>query len=297
MVKFKRVAVLMGGVSSERDVSLRSGAAIANGLREAGCDVVEFVLERESIDGLPHDVDAAFIALHGGYGENGGVQRDLERLGIPYTGPGPEASRIAMDKIETKKRLVAADITAPRYQVVEDGMSANDVDLPFPVVVKPPRDGSSVGLTCPCDMDGLPAAIEKARAIDKQVLVEEYIPGLEWTVAMIGGETLPVIQISPKRGVYDYQSKYTSGATVYEALDDTPATLRAREVALAACNAIGVRGLSRVDLRMSPDGVPYVLEINTVPGFTSTSLVPKAAAKAGWSFSETCARILNLATL
>lgn len=297
MVKYQKVAVLMGGVSSEREVSLRSGAAVAKALREAGRDVTEVILDQPSLDGLVLDCDAAFIALHGGYGENGGVQADLERLGIPYTGPGPVASRIAMDKIETKHVLIAAGIPTPPFAIVGPGDSPEDIALSFPIVIKPPRDGSSVGLTCPCDKSDLSAAIAKARAIDPEVLVEEYIPGREWTVAVIGGEALPVIQISPKGGVYDYASKYTAGATVYEALDETPLTRKCREMALAACNAVGVRGISRVDFRVTDDGHPFVLEINTVPGFTSTSLVPKAAAKAGWSFPFTCARVLDLATI
>lgn len=297
MVKYQKVAVLMGGVSSEREVSLRSGAAVAKALRDAGRDVAEVVLDKPSLDGVALDCDAVFIALHGGYGENGGVQADLERLGIPYTGPGPAASRIAMDKIETKRVFLAASIPTPPFTVVREGDPPESVALCFPVVVKPPRDGSSVGLTCPCDNAGLPDAIAKARAIDPEVLVEEYIPGREWTVAVIGGEALPVIQISPKGGVYDYESKYTAGATVYEALDETPLTRKCRAIALAACDAIGVRGISRVDMRVTDDGRPFVLEINTVPGFTATSLVPKAAAKAGWSFPFTCARVLDLATL
>ena len=297
MVKYRKATVLMGGVSSEREVSLRSGAAVAKALREAGREVNEVVLDKASLDGVQLDCDAVFIALHGGYGENGGVQTDLERLGIPYTGPGPAASRLAMDKILTKHALISAGIPAPRFCVVGKDGQAESVNLPFPVVVKPPRDGSSVGLTCPCDKAALPSAIEKARAVDPEVLVEEYIPGREWTVAVIGGEALPVIQISPKSGVYDFESKYTAGATIYEALDETPLTLKCRETALAACKAIGVRGISRVDFRVTDDGAIYVLEINTVPGFTATSLVPKAAAKAGWSFPETCARVLDLATL
>lgn len=297
MVKYMKAAVLMGGVSSEREVSLRSGDAVAKALREAGRKVSEVVLDKASLDGVQLNCDAVFIALHGGYGENGGVQADLERLGIPYTGPGPAASRIAMDKILTKHALISAGIPTAGFNVVGQYDPPESVTLPFPVVVKPPRDGSSVGLTCPCDKAALPAALEKARGVDPEVLVEEYIPGREWTVAVIGGEALPVIQISPKSGVYDYESKYTAGATVYEALDDTSLTLKCRDMALAACKAIGVRGISRVDFRVTDGGAPYVLEINTVPGFTATSLVPKAAAKAGWSFPETCARVLDLATL
>lgn len=292
-LKYKKVAVVMGGVSSEREVSLRSGAAIAKALRDAGCDVTEVVLESESIDAIPDGVEAVYIGLHGGYGENGGIQADLEKKGIPYTGSGPEASRIAMDKVASKQIFDKAGIPNAPYEVL--GPSDTATKLNFPVVVKPPRDGSSVGLTCPCSKDEFAAALARAREVDPEVLVEEFIPGLEWTVAVIAGETLPVIQIEPKSGVYDYEAKYTAGAAVETPLDDTEATLKCRDLALKACEAIGVRGLARVDFRVTPEGKFYVLEINTLPGFTATSLVPQAAAKAGMSRSELCARILNMA--
>ncbi len=294
--RFKNVAVLMGGVSSEREVSLRSGEAIAKGLEEAGCSVSRVVLESESIEGLiPEGTEAVFIALHGGYGENGGVQADLNRLGIPYTGPGAETSEIAIDKVATKLRLIDDGIPTPAYQLVGEGESK--CALAFPVVVKPPRDGSSVGLTCPCSEAQWDEALETARKVDSKVLVEEYIEGREWTVAVVAGEALPVIEIRPHEGVYDYTSKYTAGMTEYILLDDSELTRKAQALALKACEAIGVRGLSRVDFRVSPDAELYVLEINTVPGFTATSLVPKAAKKAGMTFSETCVKILNLAQI
>ena len=294
MVKFKKVAVVMGGCSSEREVSLRSGANIVTALREAGCEVTEVVLDSESVECLRGFDGAVYIALHGGYGENGGIQADLEKLGIPYTGSGPEASRIAMDKVLSKRIFDKAGIPNAPYEVL--GPGENATKLNFPVVVKPPRDGSSVGLTCPCREDEFAAALARAREVDPEVLVEEFIPGLEWTVAVIAGESLPVIQIEPKSGVYDYEAKYTAGAAVETPLDDTEATLKCRALAVEACKAIGVRGLARVDFRVTPEGKFYVLEINTLPGFTATSLVPQAAAKAGMSRSELCVRVLNMAT-
>lgn len=294
MVKFRKVAVLMGGISSERDVSLRSGAGIAQGLIDAGCDVTSVVLDEESIEGrIPAGTEAVFIALHGGYGENGKVQADLNRLGIPYTGPGAKASAIAIDKVATKKEFIKAGIPTPAYQILDAGEAKTS--LKFPLAVKPPRDGSSVGLTCPCYPEEWEKALETARKIDERVLVEEYIPGREWTASVVAGEALPIIEIAPNCGVYDYASKYTKGATVYTPLDDTPLTLKCKALALKACEAIGARGLSRVDFRVTEAGECYALEVNTVPGFTATSLVPKAAAKAGLSFSETCVKILNLA--
>lgn len=294
--KFKKVAVLMGGISSERDVSLRSGVAIVQGLTDAGCDVTGIVLDRESIDGLiPDGTEAVFVALHGGYGENGGVQSDLNRLGIPYTGPGAKACAIAIDKVATKKEFIRAGIPTPAYKLIEP--SDNDSGLPFPLAVKPPCDGSSFGLTCPCYEQDWLHALEIARKIDPQVLVEEYISGREWTVAVVAGEALPIIEITPNGGVYDFASKYTKGATEYKALDDNATTVKCKELALRACDVIGARGLSRVDFRVTDNGDCLALEVNTVPGFTATSLVPKAAAKAGMSFSEVCVKILNLAQI
>lgn len=294
MVKFRKVAVLMGGISSERDVSLRSGASIAQGLIDAGCDVTGVVLDSESIEGrIPAGTEAVFIALHGGYGENGGVQADLNKLGIPYTGSGAKASALAMDKVATKRAFIAAGILTPAYRLLEPG--EDDAGMAFPLAVKPPCDGSSVGLTCPCYPEEWKHALDVARAVDQRVLVEEFIPGKEWTASIVAGETLPIIEIAPNGGVYDYASKYTKGATVYTPLADTDLSRACKAIAVKACEAIGVRGLARVDFRVKDDGTCYALEVNTVPGFTATSLVPKAAAKAGLSFSETCAKILNLA--
>ncbi|MBR0056576.1 MAG: D-alanine--D-alanine ligase [Kiritimatiellae bacterium] len=295
MVNYRKVAVLMGGVSSEREVSLRSGECIARGLEEAGCDVSRVVLDAESVAGLiPGGTEAVFIALHGGYGENGGVQRDLDAMGLKYTGPGAAASALAMDKWATKRVFNARGISTPRGTLANVG-DAPPRDLAFPLVVKPRSDGSSVGLTCPCGEGEWGAALEKAAALGEGVLVEEYIPGKEWTVGLIGGRPLPVIEIAPKGGVYDYGSKYTKGATTYTPLDETPLTRECQAVAVRAFEAIGARGLARVDFRVTPSGRCLALEVNTVPGFTETSLVPKAAAKAGMSFSETCLAILSLA--
>lgn len=295
MSKFTKIAVLMGGTTSEREVSLRSGACIAKGLEDGGCSVQRIVLDSDSIDGLiPEGTEAVFIALHGGYGENGGVQSDLDRLGIPYTGPGALASSIAIDKFATKRYFREAGVMTPRGGVVGDDL-ALPPGLEFPVAVKPRADGSSVGLTCPCDREQWADAVRLASKMNEGVVAEEYIDGREWTVGIIAGTALPVIEIAPKNGVYDYGSKYTKGATVYTPLDDTPLTLKCQEAALRAFRAIGARGLSRVDFKVTESGDCYALEVNTVPGFTETSLVPKAAAKAGLSFTETCLRILDTA--
>ncbi|HOM59770.1 MAG TPA: ATP-grasp domain-containing protein, partial [Kiritimatiellia bacterium] len=200
----KRIAVMMGGTSSEREVSLRSGEAVVAGLREAGFDAVPVVLNADRIDTLPSAVDAVFLALHGGYGENGGVQSDLDRLGLPYTGPGAAASRIAMDKIATKRVLEAAGVPTPAFEVLSRGME--DFSLPLPLVVKPPRDGSSVGVVKVTSADAWPAALEQARAKDPrgEVLVEAYIDGREWTVSVLDGEALPVVEIEAPGGWYGF---------------------------------------------------------------------------------------------
>ena len=294
----KRIAVLMGGTSSEREVSLRSSAAVVKGLETAGYEVVPVTLERDALDALPRDVDAVFIALHGGYGENGGVQADLDALGLPYTGPGATSSRITMDKIATKRILDDAGVGTAPYEVLEAGMETTS--LPLPVVVKPPRDGSSVGVSKVTEPGEWAAALALARKADPkgEVLVEQYIPGREWTVGVIDGEALPVIEIRAANGWYGFAEKYTAGTTQYvfpEAAEDQPLLARCQAEAVAAFRAVGGRGMSRVDFRVSPEGVPYVLEINTIPGFTATSLLPKAAAKAGMDFSQLCARLIELA--
>ena len=294
----KRVAVVMGGTSSEREVSLRSGAAVVEGLKEAGYDAVPVVLDENRIDRLPAGVEVAFLALHGGYGENGGVQADLDKLGIPYTGPGAAASRVTIDKIATKRVLDAAGVPTAPYEVLPRGKDATA--LPLPVVVKPPRDGSSVGISKVTEPGQWAAALKAAREADPQgeVLVETYIPGREWTVGVVGNQALPVVEIQAPNGWYGYTEKYTKGVTQYvfpEGVEDAPLVAQCQILAVLAFQAVGCRGVSRIDFRVTPDGRPYVLEINTIPGFTATSLLPKAAAKAGLSFSALCAKLLETA--
>jgi len=297
-MQFERVGVLMGGTSSEREISLTSGRAVAEGLRQAGYAVESIVLDQDSLEGRLNHVQAVFIALHGGYGENGGVQADLDALRIPYTGSGAQASRTAMCKIATKKLLLKAGVPTADYEALSHGVDRTRI--PFPLVTKPPRDGSSVGISCVMSESEWPSALAKARAIDPdgEVLVETYLPGRELTVGIVGDQVLPAIEIQPVRGWYDLKAKYTKGATNYlfpEKPEDVPMVARCREWALAAFRALGCRGLGRVDFRILPDGRPFVLEINTIPGFTPTSLLPKAAARAGIEFPQLCARILSLA--
>jgi len=294
----KKIVVLMGGTSNEREVSLKSGAAVEKALRESGYDVEPVVLEHDSLESLPADTKLAFIALHGGYGENGGVQADLDKLGISYTGPGAAASRVAMDKVLTKQALQEADVPTAPFEILKEGDKLKN--LSFPVVVKPPREGSSFGLSKVSRPEDLAAAVQDACLADGSgdALVEAYIPGREWTVGVLGGEALPLIEILAPDGWYGFEEKYTKDVTQFaipEGLEDQPLIAKAQCYAMLTCKALGCRGVSRVDFRVSPEGGLFVLEVNTIPGMTSTSLLPLAAAKAGITFNELCSKLVELA--
>lgn len=289
------LGVLLGGPSAEREVSLRSGAAVASGLRARGHRVSE--IDPIGDWRLPPGLDAVFLALHGTYGEDGTVQSVLEALGMPYTGCGVEASRVAFDKAETKQRLLAAGVPTARSVVV----SRPDEDWPGgwspPVVMKPVCQGSSVGLRFVGEPGEWPEALRDALRHDRRVLVEERILGREVTVGILEDRALPVVEVRPKGGAYDYQSKYTAGATDYlcPAPFDEATTRGLQSAALAAFHAVGGRDYARVDIMVRPDGSPVVLEVNTLPGMTETSLLPKAAAAAGIPFAELCERMVALA--
>jgi D-alanine-D-alanine ligase len=290
------ITVMLGGPSAERDVSLRSGAAVASALRSLGHAVTEVDPEKGKFT-LPDATDVVLLALHGTYGEDGTVQEQLEKLGVPYTGCDAEASRIAFDKVLTKERCVAAGIPTPKFLVVDS------VDTPWPmgwkppVVVKPVRQGSSVGLQFVERVADWAGALGEALRYDAQLLVEDRIAGRETTVGILEGKALPVVEVRPKSGVYDHRSKYTIGATQYycPADFDTETTARIQEVALGAFRAIGGRDYARVDVMVREIGEPMVLEVNTLPGMTETSLLPKAAAAAGINYAELCQRMVELA--
>ncbi len=318
----KKIAVLMGGRSSEREVSLASGRNIAEALASLGTyDVVPIDLTEENLDALPAGVEAVYIALHGGWGENGGVQAALNARKIPYTGPGVLASQIAMDKVKTKMVLEMKGVPTAAWGLANPDTAASP--LPLPVVVKPPCDGSSVGISKVSAAADWPAARDAAFAASKLpniqtpkppnsqtpiVLVEAFIPGREFTVGIIDGKPLPVIEIVAKGGWYGYDEKYMSNETRYPFLDenerarptggggaDESLAHKLQRLALDAYAAVGCRGVTRVDFRVSPLGHCYVLELNTSPGFTAHSLVPKAGMKTGPSFAEVCDRILACA--
>ena len=297
----------MGGVSSEREVSLVSGAAIAKGLAEAGYDVATVRLDSTDV-ALPAGVEAVFLALHGRFGEDGGVQSILDGMKMPYTGCGAKASALAFDKVRAQERFARCGLPVPANQILAPGQGAADVALKPPVVVKPPREGSSIGVSIVRDAGSLDAAIAEARKYaNGDLLVEQYIPGREWTVGLVDGVALPPIQITPATatgtpdgGWYDYRTKYHAGGTTdYSFPGRNPAEgalcRLVSTIAVDAFKAVGARGMGRVDFRISPDGSPYILEINTLPGFTPSSLLPKAAQEAGMSFPQLCAAIMETA--
>ncbi len=290
------IVVMLGGPSAEREVSLRSGTAVAKALRSLGHHV-ETLDPKEDAWTLPSSTDVVFLALHGTYGEDGTVQGRLEGLNVPYTGCGPEASRIAFDKVLTKKRCLAAGLPTARFQV----FASADAEWPrgwmLPVVLKPVRQGSSVGLQFVEQAADWKKALAEALRYDSEVLMEEKVVGRETTVGILGEEPLPVVEVRPKIGSYDFKNKYTVGATEYlcPAPFDGAVLRRIQDVALGAFHAIGGRDYSRVDVMVRPDGEPVVLEVNTLPGMTETSLLPKAAAAMGIGYAELCQRMVDLA--
>ena len=294
MKEIKRIAVLMGGTSNEREISLISGKNVVKGLESLGkYEVIPVILDEDSLSALPEGVDAVYIALHGGWGESGGVQSALDAKKIPYTGPGAASSRVAMDKIKTKLVLEMKGVPTAKWSLASAGTASSP--LPLPVVVKPPCDGSSVGISKVTTPEEWGPALEAALAAQGgkgEVIVEEYIPGREMTVGIVAGEALPVIEIVAKNGWYGYDAKYNSDETRYPFYEEEPLASKLKEVAMKAYEAVGCRGVARVDFRVSPLGRCYVLELNTSPGFTSHSLVPMAGMKTGLTFGEVCDKIL-----
>nr|HEX4313486.1 D-alanine--D-alanine ligase [Kofleriaceae bacterium] len=300
----RKVGVLLGGLSSERDVSIRTGEAVLAALRERGHDVVPVYVDRDLDVALRQEkIDVAFVALHGRWGEDGCVQGLLEMLGIPYTGSDVLASALAMHKGKAKELFRLHNLPTPAYYTLISGDEANLADrhgdFGFPCVVKPIREGSSVGVTiCHAESELLPAVV-KALAFDDEVLVERFITGREVSVAVLGDRALGAVEIAPRAGFYDYANKYTRGATDYF----VPPRLspeRYRGVlaqALRAHLALGCAGATRVDMIVSDSGNEFVLEVNTVPGLTPTSLLPKIADAAGISFGELCEAMLAGASL
>jgi len=296
------VGVLMGGRSAEREVSLRTGAAILAALGRCGHRAIGIDADRDLPQVLARRrVSVAFIALHGRGGEDGTVQGLLECLGIPYTGSGVLASALAMDKKQSKWIFRAHGLPTPEFEVftcATRGLRKLE-RLAFPVVVKPTGEGSSVGMSVVGARGELPTAFAKAFRYDPEVIVEAYVPGRDLTVGVLGEEALPVVEMRPRGGFYSYNAKYKKGKTEY--LVPAPLTVRqatrTQELALAAHRALGCRGASRVDFRLDERGRPLLLEVNTIPGMTETSLLPKSAAAAGIGFDALVTRILANARL
>jgi D-alanine-D-alanine ligase len=290
--KPKRIAVLMGGLSAEREVSLKSGAAALEALSQAGYEVLEVVVDDERLP-LPKGFDLAFLALHGTFGEDGQIQDLLASRGIPYTGANADISRLAFNKEKTKEKLRLHHVPTPEGQLVR---RLEEVTLPLPLFIKPNAQGSSVGSHAANTEEELASSLAEALKFDSSALVERLIRGRELTVGVLGDQVLPVVEIHPLDGFYDYMNKYTKGRTEYYCPAGLPEeiTRLVQHFAITAHRALGAAVYSRVDFLLENDTSPYCLEVNTIPGMTATSLLPKAAAVAGLTFPQLCRRIVEL---
>lgn len=293
------VTVLAGGPSGEREVSLESGKNVAAALRHLGYTVHLEDIDPENVGALARDVDCVFVALHGRFGEDGDVQRILDHRGLAYCGSGPEACEIAMDKAAAKRRFIGAGLPTPRFTVaMPDNLREAMAAWSLPVVVKPVREGSSLSCYIVRDFTQLRPSIDLVIEKYGDALIEEFIPGLELTVSILGDEALPPIEIRTRRDFYDYQAKYVDEDTEYRFDIDLPESLLAslREMSLRAHRALGCRDFSRVDWRVEPqEQKAYILEVNVIPGLTSHSLLPKAAAKTGLDMPALCKKIVDMA--
>jgi D-alanine-D-alanine ligase len=300
----KTIAVLMGGISSEREISLQSGKAVANALRETNNNIIEIIVKDERVDELDnYEIDVAFIALHGRFGEDGGIQKILESKGIPYTGSGVHASKLAMNKLKSKNILKRNNIPTPDYLTVSAVQSITEIikkveRLKLPIVTKAISNGSSVGISIIKEYGELQNGINYAGSFDKEVLIEKYIEGRELTVGILNSTPLPIIEIKSALKFYDYDSKYKDKGTQYIILKASDVSSEEslfhsvytsiQELAIRAHDSLGCHSISRVDMILGKDGQIYVLEVNTIPGFTERSLLPKAANAVNIGFTELC---------
>lgn len=311
VAKFGKVGVLFGGRSAEREVSLMSGAGVLKALQSRGVDAHGFDTGERSLSELAAErFDRVFIALHGRFGEDGSLQGALEQLGIPYTGSGVMASAIAMDKIMSKRIWLSHGLPTPRF-IELDGQAASDEELQkaaqtlgFPLMLKAPHEGSTIGISKVADQAGLRSGFDDCARYDEMILAEEFIAGRELTVPVLGrgraAQALPIVEIRAPEGNYDYHNKYFSDDTQYlcpAPLDDALAR-RIQAIAVQAFNALGAKGWARIDFMLrASDNEPFLLEINSSPGMTGHSLVPMSAKAAGVSYEELCLQILAGATL
>jgi len=294
----EKIAVLMGGPGSERDVSLATGRGVTKALRSLGAEVVEVDVHDENF-ALPKDVDLAFITIHGTFGEDGQLQEILEKHGVAYTGDGVEASRAAFNKILSKEKFREHGVVTPEWEVIEVGQRPT---ISVPLVVKPARQGSTVGVVIVKDASELDSAMAEAAKYDRKLLIEKFVSGRELTIGILGDQTLPILEIIPKGGFYDFNNKYPflnpqagGGAEhVCPARIDSNKTKQVQKQALHAFRALGLVVYGRVDVLLPDSGNPSVLEVNTIPGMTEASLLPEAAAAAGINYVDLCARIIAL---
>ena len=294
----KRVAVLKGGPGSEREVSLATAAGVAKALRSLGAEVTEVDVRGPEFT-LPDDSEIAFIAIHGTFGEDGQLQQILEDRGLAYTGEGVDGSKRAFDKLLSKQKFTQHGVYTPRWEVIRAGEVPT---FALPYVVKAPRQGSTVGVHIVKEESEIAPALRDVARYDREFLVEEFIPGRELTVGVLGDLALPVLEIIPKSGFYDFNNKYPflnpqagGGAEhVCPAAIPGEITGRIQDLALLACNSLGLKVYSRVDILLAESNQPFVLEVNTIPGMTEASLLPEAAGVAGIGYAELCARIIEL---
>jgi len=294
----QKIVVLMGGPGSERDVSLATARGVSKTLRTLGAEVVEMDVRDEKFT-LPADVDLAFLTIHGTFGEDGQLQRILEQRGVAYTGDGAKESEIAFDKIRSKEKFREHGVTTPPWQVVTLGQRPT---IPIPLVIKPSRQGSTVGVYIVKNAREIDTAMAEAAKYDEKLLVEKFISGRELTIGILGDQVLPILEIIPKGGFYDFTNKYpflnpqAGGAAehVCPAKIDPEKTRQIQELALRAYRALGLQVYSRVDVLLPDDGAATVLEVNTIPGMTEASLLPETAAAAGIDYAGLCLRIIQL---
>ena len=294
----KKIAVLKGGPGSERVVSLATGTGVGKALRSLGAVVTEVDVENSDF-ALPNDIELAFIALHGTFGEDGQVQQILEDRGVPYTGEGVAESRLAFDKIPSKEKFTTHGVATPSWEIIHLGQQPS---LPLPYVIKAPRQGSTVGVYIVKEASQVATALREAAKYDNEFLVEEFIPGRELTIGVLGDLALPILEIIPKSGFYDFNDKYPflnpqgGGGAEHICPAEIPGDLASKiqDLALLACVSLGLKVYSRVDVILSERSEPFVLEINTIPGMTEASLLPEAAAVAGISYPELCRRVIEL---
>ncbi len=293
----KKIGVLMGGTSAERKVSLSTGKAIATALKKKGLKVISIDVGKDIAKRLLEKrIDLAFIALHGRGGEDGTIQALLELLGIPYTGSGVLASALALNKVQAKKVFKFHGLPIPQFRVLKKGEPLPR-NLPLSLAIKPAREGSTIGLSVIHTKRGIKKAMEKAFKYDEEIIFEKYIEGKEVTVGIVGDQALPVIEIRPKDAFYTYKAKYIKGLTNFIIPARLPKRVysQVQKIALSAYHALGCRHFARVDMIVNKKNKPYLLEVNTIPGMTATSLLPQAAAKRGILFDDLVLKILELA--